>query len=160
MKEAEHEENGFSLHVGACEKEIMQTCFEFICASLQKYLSLPAAMSSAQSKRHFLSFSTTPSFTVTEEYFHRSGFMLPMVPCVEVVLKTLLSGSSGTLLEKLLGNNAVLREATAIISQGGAASQAFHSDGNWSDEDPRVITVFLATHDIFDVAMGPTRFCP
>ena len=160
VKEAEHEENGFSVHAGACEKEVTQACFDFICERLQKYLSLPAAMSSAQSKRHFLPISTTPSFTGAEEYFHRSGFMLPMVPCVEFVLKSLLSGSAGTLLENLLGNNAVLREATAIISQPGVTSQAFHSDGNWDSLGPRVITVFLALHDIFDEIMGPTRFCP
>ena len=159
-KEAEHEENGISVHTGACEKEVIQACFDFICIWLQKYLSLPAAMSSAHSKRHFLAFSTTPSYTGADEYFHRSGFILPMVPCVEVVLKSLLSGSSGTLLEKLLGKNAVLQEATAIISQPGVTSQAFHSDGNWNDQGPRVITVFLAMHDIFDDTMGPTRFCP
>ena len=153
VKEAEHEENGFSVHAGACEKEVTQACFDFICERLQKYLSLPAAMSSAQSKRHFLPISTTPSFTEAKEYFHRSGFMLPMVPCVEFVLKSLLSGSAGTLLENLLGNNAVLREATAIISQPGVTSQAFHSDGNWDDLRPRVITVFLALQDIFDEIM-------
>lgn len=35
-----------------------------------------------------------------------------------------------------------------------------HSDGNWGALLPRTMTMFLATHDIHDEAMGPTRFIP
>lgn len=158
-KATEHEEEGVSVHVGVCTTDVACTCFAFICQRLQEYLSLPAAMSSAASKRHFLPFSTTPGFTGQHECHHRSGFLLPIVPCVEVVLKSFAASTVGTVLAQLLGDTAVLRELVAIISEPGAAAQAFHSDSNWDEQEPRVVTVFLAMQDILAADMGPTRFC-
>jgi len=155
----EHQANGVSLYKAACEKEMITSCFHYLNEKLKIYLSLPASMNAAASKRHFLRFSTTPGFTIKEDPYHRTGFMLPIDPPVKNVLKSFLSGTPGEVIFNLIGN-AELREITAITSEPGVTSQTFHSDGNWSEYEPRIITVFLAMHDILDEAMGPTRFCP
>ena len=43
-------------------------------------------------------------------------------------------------------------------SEPGVTSKHFTSDGNWSEYEPRIITVFLAMHDILDEAMGQLDF--
>ena len=107
----EHQANGVSLYKAACEKEMITSCFHYLNEKLKIYLSLPASMNAAASKRHFLRFSTTPGFTVKEEPYHRTGFMLPIDPPVKNVLKSFLSGTPGEVIFNLIGN-AELREIT------------------------------------------------
>ena len=122
----EHQANGVSLYKAACEKEMITSCFHYLNEKLKIYLSLPASMNAAASKRHFLRFSTTPGFTVKEDPYHRTGFMLPIDPPVKNVLKSFLSGTPGEVIQNLIGN-AELREITAITSEPGVTSQTFHS---------------------------------
>ena len=35
-----------------------------------------------------------------------------------------------------------------------------HSDSNWSADAPRLVTMFVALHDLLDERMGPTFFWP
>ena len=51
-----------------------------------------------------------------------------------------------------------LRELQVIVSEPGAAAQDVHSDSNWGTE--RLVTMFIALHDVLDERMGPTRFWP
>ena len=57
-----------------------------------------------------------------------------------------------------LGRDAELRELQVIVSEPGAAAQDVHSDSNWGTE--RLVTMFIALHDVLDERMGPTRFWP
>ena len=41
-----------------------------------------------------------------------------------------------------------------------AAAQDVHSDSNYDADAPRLVTVFVALHDLLDERMGPTRFWP
>ena len=59
-----------------------------------------------------------------------------------------------------LGRDAELRELQVIVSEPGAAAQDVHSDSNWSADAPRLVTAFVALHDLLDERMGPTRFWP
>ena len=156
----ELEENGVSVQRGACTKKLSAECFDYISKNLEKYLALPGTMNSSSQKRHFLHVSTAPKFNTTHNPGHRSEFVLPIESQVDSVLRCILSGTVGTTLMKLLGENAELSEITAIPSEPGAKSQAMHSDGNWGPLQPRTMTMFLALHNIQDEAMGPTYFCP
>ena len=71
-----------------------------------------------------------------------------------------MSGAAGAALLATLGPNAVLCECTVIAAEPGATAQEVHSDGDWSATSPRVVTMFIALHDVLDEASGPTYYCP
>ena len=73
--------------------------------------------------------------------------------CTEV-----LSGTCGTILSNILGDDAELCGLLSITSRPGCPAQSMHSDGMWSESSPRLITMFLAVHNILDEAQGPTLF--
>ena len=90
----------------------------------------------------------------------RSEFRMPCTPCFDAVLRASLAGEAGALLVAAVGRDAELRELQVIVSEPGAAAQDVHSDSNWSADAPRLVTMFVALHDLLDERMGPTRFWP
>ena len=84
----------------------------------------------------------------------------PFAPCFAAVLRLSLAGEAGALLVAALGRDAELRELQVIVSEPGAAAQDVHSDSNYDADAPRLVTVFVALHDVLDERMGPTRFWP
>ena len=84
----------------------------------------------------------------------------PFAPCFTAALRAALAGEAGALLVAALGRDAELRELQVIVSEPGAAAQDVHSDSNWSADAPRLVTMFVALHDLLDERMGPTHFWP
>merc|ERR1719483_468997 len=76
------------------------------------------------------------------------------------VVKSLLNGEAGKILCESSGNDAEILEFTMITSEPGAPEQDVHSDGCWNADAPKIVTMFMAMHDILDEKMGPTRFWP
>ena len=79
---------------------------------------------------------------------------------MNAALRAALAGEAGALLVAALGRDAELREVQLIVSEPGAAAQDVHSDSNWSADAPRLVTMFVALHDLLDERMGPTFFWP
>ena len=71
-----------------------------------------------------------------------------------------MAGEAGAILVDTLGRDAELRELQVIVSEPGAAAQDVHSDSNFDIHAPRLVTVFIALHDLLDERMGPTYFWP
>ena len=84
----------------------------------------------------------------------------PFAPCFAAALRAALAGEAGALLVAAVGRDAELRELQLIVSEPGAAAQDVHSDSNWSADAPRLVTMFVALHDLLDERMGPTFFWP
>ena len=84
----------------------------------------------------------------------------PFAPCFAAALRAALAGEAGALLEAALGRDAELRELQVIVSEPGAAAQDVHSDSNWSADAKRLVTIFVALHDLLDERMGPTYYWP
>jgi len=122
-------------------------------------LLLPGATSE---NRHFQRFSLPLKRTSTGrlEPTHQRDFEPQFSPKVEAVLRATLAGPAGAILEAALGRDARLCELTAITANPGATKQGLHADACWTKTAPRLITIFLALHDILDETLGPTRFCP
>jgi hypothetical protein len=112
--------------------------------------------------RHFLTFSTIRGFKApVREPEHRRDFVLSISPSVDEVLTELLSGKVvGDMLVDAVGETAELCGLSTIISDPGASKQAVHADAEWSADAPRLITIFIALHDIDSEDMGPTVFVP
>ena len=129
---------------------------------LERKLALPQTMAERMrgpSLRHFVPVCTTASAAV-EEFTTRSEFRMPFSPCFAAALRAALAGEAGALLVAALGRDAELREVQLIVSEPGAAAQDVHSDSNWSADAPRLVTMFVALHDLLDERMGPTHFWP
>ena len=84
----------------------------------------------------------------------------PFAPCFAAALRAALAGEAGAILVAAVGRDAELRELQVIVSEPGAAAQDVHSDSNFDIHAPRLVTVFIALHDLLDERMGPTRFWP
>ena len=84
---------------------------------------------------------------------------MPFAPFA-AALRAALAGEAGAILVAALGRDAELRELQVIVSEPGAAAQDVHSDSNFDIHAPRLVTVFIALHDLLDERMGPTRFWP
>ena len=84
----------------------------------------------------------------------------PFAPCFAAALRAALAGEAGAILVETLGRDAELRELQVIVSEPGAAAQGVHSDSNYSEASSRLVTVFIALHDVLDERMGPTFFWP
>ena len=84
----------------------------------------------------------------------------PFAPCFAAALRAALAGEAGAILVAALGRDAELRELQVIVSEPGAAAQDVHSDSNYDADAPRLVTAFVALHDLLDERMGPTFFWP
>eukprot|EP00941_MAST-03F_sp_MAST-3F-sp1_P003723 g3723.t1 len=117
---------------------------------------------STSENRHFQRFSLPLKRTSIGrlEPTHQRDFEPHFSPKVEAVLRATLAGPAGAILEAALGRKAELCELTAITANPGATKQGLHADACWTETAPRLITIFLALHDILDETLGPTRFCP
>ena len=130
----------------ACPEAASAACAACLAAGLdglERKLALPQTMAERMrgpSLRHFV--PVCP----------------PFAPCFAAVLRLSLAGEAGALLVAALGRDAELRELQVIVSEPGAAAQDVHSDSNWGTE--RLVTMFIALHDVLDERMGPTRFWP
>ena len=141
-------------------------CAECLAASLhglERKLALPQTMaermrSGGVSLRHFVPICTTASAAI-EEPTTRNEFRMPFTSCFAAALRVSLAGDAGALLVAAVGRDAELRELQVIVSEPGATAQDVHSDSNFSDA-PRLVTVFIALHDLLDERMGPTHFWP
>lgn len=152
--------NGVLVLRAACNRQQSTKCLVDTLSNLETYLALPGSMNSSSVKRHFLRFSVASDFTVTRAAHHRCNFILPISPSIDELLRATFAGTTGAIVLKALGPGAIISEITAIASQTGSAEQTVHSDGNWDASVPRVLTMFVALHDIADESMGPTRFYP
>lgn len=98
------------------------------------------------------------------------------------VIRNVLNRNNQTnlcILQQTLGQNAELCEVSVIITEPGAVAQPIHSDGdyipcqNYSGNDndnnnnnnnndysssPKIITLFIALHDILEEGLGGTKF--
>ena len=139
--------DGVAVTRAACP-EASAACAECLAAALdglERKLALPQTMAERMrgpSLRHFV--PVCP----------------PFAPCFAAALRAALAGEAGALLVAALGRDAELRELQVIVSEPGAAAQDVHSDSNWSADVPRLVTVFVALHDLLDERMGPTYFWP
>jgi hypothetical protein len=140
---------------GVCKKTKCADFLTYIFESLNQKHSLSGHIYN----RHFLKFEIPPS-TINTNPSHQSEFSLPFSLNLKSLLKNIISGKVGEILEESLGKDAELCEITSITSDPGARSQDFHSDSFWRPTTPKLITMFLALHDILEENLGPTRFCP
>ena len=140
--------------------EACAACLAAGLDGLERMLALPQTMAermrSGVSLRHFVHVSTASA--AVAEPTTRSEFRMPFSSCFAAVLCASLAGEAGALLVAALGRDAELRELQVIVSEPGAAAQDVHSDSNWGTE--RLVTMFIALHDVLDERMGPTRFWP
>ena len=224
---AEFKARGVCVQRGACVARDVKALHEEINASLRELLRLPGK---AQD-RHFLHFPVTAEQRrkIVKDPTHQREYTPKMSPKVEAVVRSVLEGKAGAILESVLGRDPQLSELLAIVSHpgwcwrrngtwwscrgvhiamgsvfelcahfrctyvapcvtplsslyspltppstpslaytprgflafySGAKGQTLHSDSQWSATSTKLITVFLALHDIDDEIMGPTRFCP
>ena len=158
--------DGVAVTRAACPEAAAAACAACLAAGLdglERKLALPQTMaermrSGGVSLRHFVPICTTS--TTIENPTTRSEFRMPFGPGFAAVLRAALAGEAGALLVAALGRDAELREVQVIVSEPGAAAQDVHSDSNWSADAPRLVTVFIALHDLLDERMGPTYFWP
>ena len=153
MGHSEVDAKGISVQRGLCDAALCAACLEEIYSQLEFALSLPQTMADGMRPfqgRHFLKFSTSSSNENNAMATHRHEIVLRRSQHVTALLRAALSGTNGAgaALLGLLGPDAELCELTAVVSEPGAAEQPLHSDGYWSDSTPRLITMFLALHDI------------
>ena len=123
-------------------------CLASALDGLERKLALPQTMAERMrgpSLRHFVPVCLASA--AVEEPF-------------ATALRAALAGEAGALLVAALGRDAELRELQVIVSEPGAAAQDVHSDSNWSADAPRLVTMFVALHDLLDERMGPTFFWP
>jgi len=135
-------------------------CLAASLEGLERKLALPQTMAERMrgvSLRQFVPVCTTAA---VGEPTTRSEFRMPFSPCFAAVLRASLAGEAGALLLAAVGRDAELREVQVIVSEPGAAAQDVHSDSNWSADAPRLVTIFVALHDLLDERMGPTHFWP
>ena len=132
----------------ACPEAASAACAACLAAGLEgldRKLALPQTMAERMrgpSLRHFV--PVCP----------------PFAPCFTAALRVALAGEAGAILVAAVGRDAELRELQVIVSEPGAAAQDVHSDSNFDIHAPRLVTVFIALHDLLDERMGPTRFWP
>ena len=132
----------------ACPEAASAACAACLAAGLEgldRKLALPQTMAERMrgpSLRHFV--PVCP----------------PFAPCFAAALRAALAGEAGAILVAAVGRDAELRELQVIVSEPGAAAQDVHSDSNFDIHAPRLVTVFIALHDLLDERMGPTRFWP
>ena len=133
----------------ACPEAASAACAACLASALdglERKLALPQTMAERMrgpSLRHFVPVCLASA--AVEEPF-------------ATALRAALAGEAGALLEAALGRDAELRELQVIVSEPGAAAQDVHSDSSWGAS--RVITAFVALHDLLDERMGPTHFWP
>ena len=141
--------DGVAVTRAACPEAAGAACATCLAASLdglERKLALPQTMAERMrgaSLRHFV-----PVCPASAE------------PCFAAALRAALAGEAGAILVSALGRDAELREVQVIVSEPGAAAQGVHSDSNYSEVSSRLVTVFVALHDVLDERMGPTRFWP
>jgi hypothetical protein len=146
---------GVAVQRGACPPSVCELCLTELRASLERiYLKLPGP--AAYGGRHIVGIKDK----VPPDPTHRSGFLLHFSPAVEAVVRGITSGPAGATLVRVLGANAELCECTVIDAEPGATAQDLHSDGDWSATAPRLITLFIALHDVLDEANGATHYVP
>lgn len=145
---------------GACSKAACDACLSAVNSSLEEMLALPGK---SYDNRHFLRFSSFTGASTNAAApppTHQRDFAPSLSPPVDAALRSIIGGLAGDVLSAALGPHAALHELTAITSEPGATEQPLHADACWSAGAPRLVTVFLALHDVLDKSMGPTRFCP
>ena len=157
--------DGVAVTRAACPEAAGAACAACLAAGLdglERKLALPQTMAERMrgpSLRHFVPICTTASAAV-EEFTTRSEFRMPFSPCFAAALRAALAGEAGALLVAAVGRDAELRELQVIVSEPGAAAQDVHSDSNYDAAASRLVTVFVALHDVLDERMGPTYFWP
>lgn len=159
-------ERGVLVVEKACNAQICSQCLQELIENRGQLLSLPATMAEMNrddaGQRCFLPFAVTKGKRAGEPPQHRRDFELGIDGhSVGAVLRSILSGHAGDCLaEALGGDDCQLCGLTAISCETGTAAQPIHADAEYSLDSARVITIFLAMHDVCEEAAGPTRFCP
>ncbi|CAE7262051.1 unnamed protein product [Symbiodinium sp. CCMP2592] len=143
---------------------VINACYKHLMEHLDRMLALPGPMTAVPQNRHFMPFSTTVGFKGPHSPpEHRRDFLLPIFGTpVEAMMRAVLGSAppgAGAILQDCVGQDAELREVTAIVSDPGCTAQELHGDNEWAEDEPLVATMFVALQDIADEAMGPTYFC-
>ena len=142
--------DGVAVTRAACPEAASAACAACLAAGLdglERKLALPQTMAERMrgpSLRHFV--PVWPACAAMEP--------------TAAALRAALAGEAGALLVAALGRDAELREVQVIVSEPGAAAQDVHSDSNYCEDAKRLITMFVALHDLLDECMGPTHFWP
>ena len=154
---------------GSTKVHAIAKMHNYVMKQLEILSALPRPMSAAAVTRHFVPFSTDPEFIGEKKFTHRNDFRLPLKgnAVLETALTVVLCDAvAGEVIAKTIGPNAVLREVTAICSEPGCPMQELHGDSEWvakggggSENGVRVVTMFVALHDIMTEEMGATQFC-
>eukprot|EP00928_Gymnodinium_smaydae_P089223 TRINITY_DN73211_c0_g1_i1.p1 TRINITY_DN73211_c0_g1~~TRINITY_DN73211_c0_g1_i1.p1 ORF type:complete len:267 (-),score=36.10 TRINITY_DN73211_c0_g1_i1:20-820(-) len=156
--EREFEERGVYVQRDACGKHACAASFEGINRGLDKMLALPGR--EAFGGRLMVKVATSSKEKVLDVASHRSEFAFPFSSAEDVVRMCVSDAAVSAVLSSSVGLDAELRECTVIAAEPSATAQDLHSDGDWGGRAPRVVTLFIALHDILDEAMGPTHYCP
>ena len=144
-----------------CTKAQCDTCLSELLKGLDIMMQLPGPMNEQNPKRHFLKVPVSKSEAVPKEFSHRRDFSMSHSKNTHALLKTIIADSpAGGVLKDVLGEDGELIEMNAIISEPGSKCQNVHADGDFHASAPRILTMFLALHDIVDESLGPTRFWP
>ena len=138
--------DGVAVTRAACPEAAGAACAACLAAGLEgleRKLALPQTMAERMrvSLRHFVPISSASA-------------------AVAAALRAALAGEAGALLVAAVGRDAELRELQVIVSEPGAAAQDVHSDSNYDAAASRLVTMFVALHDLLDERMGPTHFWP
>lgn len=149
---------------GAAGPELCARAQAEALVACEAFAALPMSMAERRrgnTHRVFLPFSVKRGGEQRERSpTSRYEFRLPMSRTTRSMLEAVLSGDVGGAIAENIGEDCELSGLVYIVSEKGAVAQAVHSDGNWGENAPKVITLFLATSDIQDEDMGPTRFMP
>ena len=141
----------------AVEAPVAAAALHDVKQSLEEMLRLPGR---AYDNRHFLRYIPAKAAAAGGvPPSHQRDYAPVFSPPLEALLRAAVAGPIGRVLEDTLGRDAELYELTAIASDPGATEQYLHADATFDAGAPlKVVTLFLALHDILDLDMGPTRF--
>jgi hypothetical protein len=158
-------ENGVVVVRNTVPTDLCQAyCDEAVQACL-KYDALPLSMAErnrGNTHRVFLPISVQPGEQQQQQQQQqqRTGFLLPLTAILRSLLQALLSGPVGRVVAETVGDRAKLTGMLFIASDQGSKAQDIHRDGDYGAALPKIVTLFVALHDILDEGMGPTRFIP
>mmetsp|Transcript_5030 Transcript_5030/g.9633 ORF Transcript_5030/g.9633 Transcript_5030/m.9633 type:complete len:243 (+) Transcript_5030:65-793(+) len=151
------ESNGLVVARGLVPNQILSDSLKAITEAFNQRAALPGPLSAAAPTRVFLPVQTSPNAPMNDTPTHKRDFKLPF-ETIEPLLKSALGRAASEYeLLRYLPDPDVM-EITVIRGLPGADAQEWHADSSWSSSSPKMITMFLALHDVVEESMGPTWF--
>ena len=150
------ESNGLVVARGLVVNPILSDSLKAITEAFDRHAALPGPLSAAAPTRVFLPVQTSPNAPMNDTPTHKRDFKLPF-ETIEPLLKSALGRAASEYeLLRYLPDPDVM-EITVIRGLPGADAQEWHADSSWSSSS-KMITMFLALHDVVEESMGPTWF--